>query len=238
MSRKKILIAESDPGTLRRICGFFHQENSELITAQDGAQVFDLIEARDPELVLLSQNLPVVSGIDICRRIKSDFLLRRTRVVLVTAEESSHAAALCRAAGCDICLTGPLNRQCFIEAMRQLLGIPEPGRIELRTAVRLPVHFNGPDGQSGRGLTVNLSPSGLYLETAQLFPRENRLRLNLRLLDAETDISLLARVAWVNHPEWVKNPFMPTGMGLDLLERQSNDACEYSHFVAGLLAQT
>ena len=111
MSRKKILVAESDKDALSSICGFFHQENFELLSAEDGARAFRIVEEQDPELVVLAQKLPLLSGLEICCRIKSDPLLKRTVVILVCVEESPDTIALCRSAGCDACLPGPPNRR-------------------------------------------------------------------------------------------------------------------------------
>ena len=87
-----------------------------------------------PSLVLLDLNLPDMSGIDILQRIKSDELLRRAPVVVLTTTDDRVEIQRCYDLGCNVYVTKPVNYEAFAEAIRQLglflsvIQVPEAGK--------------------------------------------------------------------------------------------------------------
>jgi DNA-binding response OmpR family regulator len=70
--RGKLLLVE-DEATLRRlIAEFLRGEGFDVVEAADGSQGVALYHGHSPfDLVLLDLNLPYLSGVDVCRRIKA-----------------------------------------------------------------------------------------------------------------------------------------------------------------------
>ncbi len=54
--------------------------------ARDGQLALDMLAQEAPEVVVLDLHLPSVAGTDILKQIRRDNQLRRTRVVIVTAD--------------------------------------------------------------------------------------------------------------------------------------------------------
>lgn len=73
-----------------------------------------------PALVLLDLNLPDMSGIDILTRIKSDDVLRRTPVVVLTTTDDKIEIQRCYDLGCNVYITKPVDYDSFAQAIRQL----------------------------------------------------------------------------------------------------------------------
>lgn len=70
--RGKLLLVEDEAVLRRLIADFLRGEGYEVIEAADGSQGAALYVGECPfDLVLLDLNLPLLSGIDVCRRIKA-----------------------------------------------------------------------------------------------------------------------------------------------------------------------
>ena len=79
--RGKLLLVEDESVLRRLIAEFLRGEGFEVIEAADGPQGATLYAGHGPfDLVLLDLNLPMLSGVDVCRRIKG---LRPHQPVLI-----------------------------------------------------------------------------------------------------------------------------------------------------------
>jgi DNA-binding response OmpR family regulator len=79
--RGKLLLVEDEAVLRRLIAEFLRGEGFEVLEAADGSQGATLYAGHGPfDLVLLDLNLPLLSGVDVCRRIKS---LRPLQPVLI-----------------------------------------------------------------------------------------------------------------------------------------------------------
>ena len=56
-----------------------------VLEAGNGTTALDLVASQSPDLVLLDVQLPDISGLDVCRRIKNDPATRRTPVLHISA---------------------------------------------------------------------------------------------------------------------------------------------------------
>ena len=81
----RILVVE-DEEDIRQILAYnLGQSGHEVLTADRGAAGLDLARKERPELVLLDLMLPDVSGLEVCRQLKSDPTLREVPVMMLTA---------------------------------------------------------------------------------------------------------------------------------------------------------
>ncbi len=80
-----ILIAEDDPAQIELLTFNVESAGYRAHQARTGAEAQKLIEDQKLDLALLDWMLPCVSGIDLCRRIRSHEKLRSMPVLIVTA---------------------------------------------------------------------------------------------------------------------------------------------------------
>lgn len=81
----KILLVE-DEEDLRQVVEFnLSHSGHDVVTAANGAEGLRLVRKERPELVLLDVMLPDITGLDVCRQIKTDPELRNIAVVMLTA---------------------------------------------------------------------------------------------------------------------------------------------------------
>ncbi len=88
-STARILAVDDSPTINRVVRGIFEPEGIEVVTAATGEAALDLLEA-DPtiELVLLDVLLEGMSGIEVCRRIKSNPRFKELPVLMITGRNS------------------------------------------------------------------------------------------------------------------------------------------------------
>ena len=64
-----ILIVDDDKELVRMLKSFFEIQQYDVITAGNGAEALKKAES-NPDLILLDVNMPVIDGIEVCRRIR------------------------------------------------------------------------------------------------------------------------------------------------------------------------
>ena len=75
--------------------------------ANDGAEAWELFQAEPVPLVILDVNMPVLDGLDVCRRIRAHEAGRETFVLVVTAREARDDLAEVLDAGADDYVSKP-----------------------------------------------------------------------------------------------------------------------------------
>jgi len=80
----KILVADDDSNMLLLMNEILRTAGYEVLEASTGRECLDVLRAHRPDLVLLDVVLPDMTGMDVCRQIKTDLQLGRTFVILVS----------------------------------------------------------------------------------------------------------------------------------------------------------
>jgi DNA-binding response OmpR family regulator len=80
----KILVTDDDPQVLLLSATLLRKEGYEVYEATTGEACLEAARAHRPDMILLDVMLPDMTGIEVCRRIKTDEELRRIFVILVS----------------------------------------------------------------------------------------------------------------------------------------------------------
>lgn len=67
--KNKILIVDDDQELVKMLKSYFELKEYEICTAEDGRKAMDKI-SEEPDIILLDINMPRISGIELCRRIR------------------------------------------------------------------------------------------------------------------------------------------------------------------------
>jgi len=212
----KILLVDDVELFLELEMTFFRRENFRILTATNGDDVLRLAREEKPDLVFLDLCLSGVNGDEVCRRLKSDPETAHIPVIMLVQSGNEADIAVSKAACCDDILYKPVQREDFLRAGREQLSLVE--RRASRTDVRLLVSYGLRDERLFQQYTVNVGTGGFFLATAAYLSIDTRLNLQLELPDDGPPVCCSGRVAWLNHPDWIKKPQLPHGMGVEFID--------------------
>lgn len=82
---KKILIIDDEPHVVTYLKTLLEDNGYETVTANDGAEGFEMAKSHRPDLVCLDITMPETTGIRFYRNLKEDESLKDIPVVVVTA---------------------------------------------------------------------------------------------------------------------------------------------------------
>jgi two-component system response regulator RegX3 len=170
-------LADSIAYTLRR-------EGLDVVVARDGEEALHRFKSDRPSLVLLDLMLPKLSGLDVCRLIRSESTVP---IVMLTAKDSEADKVAGLELGADDYVTKPFSMRELVSRIRaQLRRAEMAASPEAPAESRLtggPVDLD-PDHHeaSVRGRSVSLTPK--EFELLELFlTRKGRLMTRERLIE-------------------------------------------------------
>ena len=71
-SKNQILVVDDDPAVLRATSKILTDEGYHVIEASNGLNALQLARTNFPDLILLDNELPDISGLEVCKRLKDD----------------------------------------------------------------------------------------------------------------------------------------------------------------------
>lgn len=86
-----VLIVENDPDVRRLVEMKLSLDGIETVTATNGLEALDVLGSRSVDLVVLDLMMPVMDGIETCRRIRADQGLADLPIIMLTGRaEAQH----------------------------------------------------------------------------------------------------------------------------------------------------
>jgi two-component system, OmpR family, phosphate regulon response regulator PhoB len=122
-----VLIAEDEKAVSELLLYNLRKEDYDVGVAGDGEETLIMIDERAPDLLLLDWMLPKVSGIEICRRVRSGGVNPNLPIIMLTArgEESDRIRGL--DTGADDYVTKPFSTTELMARVRAVLRRIRPG---------------------------------------------------------------------------------------------------------------
>lgn len=122
---KKILIVEDHADIRKLLRMTLEFEDCEILEAADGDSGLLIALLETPDVVLLDVMMPgVMNGLDVCRAIKREPLLKNTRVIMLTARGQSGDREAGMAAGADDYMIKPFSTLHVLEKLHFLEAAP------------------------------------------------------------------------------------------------------------------
>jgi DNA-binding response OmpR family regulator len=121
MAGAKIVIIEDEPDILEVMEYNLQREGYAVLSRKDGEEGLDLVRREAPDLVLLDLMLPGLDGLEVCRRLKADPIVRRTPVIMVTAKGEESDIVLGLGIGADDYITKPFSPKELVARVQAVL---------------------------------------------------------------------------------------------------------------------
>jgi len=117
-----VLVAEDNAQHLELLVTYLDvMPDVRVITASQGLEALQKVQAYMPDLVLLDIMMPKMSGFEVCKRIKGDPKTRDIIVVMVTALNETGDVERAAECGTDDYLAKPVDRNALIDLIRNQL---------------------------------------------------------------------------------------------------------------------
>ena len=85
MIRPTVLLVEDEPAQRELLAYNLEAKGFDVITADNGEDGLILVDENDPDLIVLDWMMPQLSGIEVCRRLKSNSKTRQIPVIMLSA---------------------------------------------------------------------------------------------------------------------------------------------------------
>ncbi len=124
-----VLVVEDEDSFVDALMVGLKREGFRVSIARDGAEALDVFDDVQPDLVLLDVMLPKVSGIDVCRELRSR---SDVPIIMVTAKGSEIDTVVGLEVGADDYVTKPYRLRELVARMRAVLrrrGAVDSGRV-------------------------------------------------------------------------------------------------------------
>ncbi|MFL2948318.1 MAG: response regulator [Nitrospinales bacterium] len=121
MKKSKIVVIEDEVDILEVINYNLSKEGFDVCSALDGEEGLALIKKEVPDLVLLDLMLPGLDGIEICRKLKTDYSTRSIPIIIVTAKGEESDIVLGLGMGADDYMVKPFRPRELMARIRSVL---------------------------------------------------------------------------------------------------------------------
>ena len=118
----QILIADDAPHIARSLCFILQKEGFSVDVANNGEETIKKIREERPKVVFLDIVMPKMTGLDLCKEIKTDPVLKDTYIIILTAKGGDMDRQECMAAGADEYMTKPFSPREVLERVLKLFS--------------------------------------------------------------------------------------------------------------------
>ncbi len=94
----------------------------DVITAVDGEEALDLCMSERPDLIITDYQMPMMSGLELCTRLRSCPATARIPAMMLTAREFDLDRDELAAAGVEVVMAKPFGPREVLENVKRLLG--------------------------------------------------------------------------------------------------------------------
>jgi two-component system, OmpR family, response regulator RegX3 len=114
----KVLVVDDEESLLEAVRYALSREGMDVTVARDGAEAIQQFESDRPDLLVLDLMLPVLNGIDVCRRIRSS---SQIPILMLTARDGEVDRVVGLEMGADDYVTKPFSLRELVARVRALL---------------------------------------------------------------------------------------------------------------------
>ncbi|PYR67270.1 MAG: hypothetical protein DMF87_22450 [Acidobacteria bacterium] len=125
MERRQILIVDDYPGARYLRSRILSEAGYEVLEANTGTEALAIARAATPSLILLDVNLPDISGLEVCERLKQDPVTASIPVIQITGawlSEDDRRQGM--TSGADAYLVEPIDDVTLLKSVVNLIESP------------------------------------------------------------------------------------------------------------------
>lgn len=195
---KRVLIVDDEPSVCEMIERAVTEEGMEPLALLNGSRAAEILSAEKFDMVFLDFHMASPDGVELALQMRASLTNRSTPIVLVSDDQRPHNVSIGFQAGANFFLYKPVDKARLLTLMHAVHGTIEQHRRRMRRVpVRQKVWVRSAD-ENCEAETVDISLTGMLIESRRVFPLGSPVELSLELSQGEKPIrgnGLVARVA-------------------------------------------
>ena len=121
--KKRVLLIEDDPSSIRLVSYTLEQEGYEVLTAMNGLDGLKKVREEAPDLLVLDVMLPGLDGFEVCRRLRADEQTAGLPVLMLSAKAQEIDKTTGLKVGADDYLAKPADPSEIVARVANLLAM-------------------------------------------------------------------------------------------------------------------
>ncbi|MBJ6726510.1 response regulator [Geomesophilobacter sediminis] len=212
MGKPRVLLA-NEARVVQELETFLKLTPVNILSASHGVQALDLIRKDRPDVVFMDLSLPLLDGPACCTLLKSDPDLSSIPVIMLLESDKRRDRERALRAGCDDVLIRPVDRELFLEKVRQFTVNVD--RQDIRLCCDFPLLLLT-DKSPLAARALDIGEGGIFIASDEPARVDMPLKFVFYLPTA-TPILFEAggRVVWLNIGEDRAKPAFPQGFGVE-----------------------
>lgn len=122
---KKILACDDEKHIVRLVQVNLERAGYEVVTASDGKEALEKVEAETPDLVVLDVMMPYMDGFEVLQNMRRNPITRDIPVIMLTAKAQDADVFKGWQSGVDCYLTKPFNPMELLSFVKRIFDTPD-----------------------------------------------------------------------------------------------------------------
>ena len=228
--KSKLLLIEDEDSLAYTLKTFFEKENFNVEIVKDGEDALFQAESMKPDVVLLDWMLPNMSGLEICRQIRTAKDIKKTPIIFLTAKGEEEDKLRGLDTGADDYITKPFSQRELLARINALLRRSNPSNLDDELSYKKTIIMNLKTHRVKReGKEVKLNPKEfdllkLFMENpGKVFSRDQLLdkiwgNINVEPRTVDVHIRRLRKNINVNNTKDLIRTVRSSGYSLDIVK--------------------
>jgi DNA-binding response OmpR family regulator len=118
----KVVVIDDEPFILMMIEDKLRKSNIEVVALRESRNAIDVIRKEMPDLIILDWMMPEISGIELCKMLKSDPDMFHIPIFMLTAKGQDADEQLGLRCGVARYITKPFSPKVLLEMVQEVVG--------------------------------------------------------------------------------------------------------------------
>lgn len=119
---KRILIAEDEEILRMLIMDTLEEEDYVVDEAPDGEEALELLQKNQYDLLILDYMMPIVTGIEVIKKIRQDMKDYQQKILMLSAKSQSFEQEKVLNAGADYFMAKPFSPLALLEKVKEIFN--------------------------------------------------------------------------------------------------------------------
>ena len=126
MADKRVLVVDDEIHIVHVVAIKLRNNGYEVITADNGAEAFDLAREEKPDMIVTDYQMPVMSGLELCKALQADPQTVGIPIIMLTARGFDLSDSERGSAGISVLMSKPFSPA---EVLKRALELSAAGSV-------------------------------------------------------------------------------------------------------------